>query len=55
MDFALQPDPDFDRLRSDPEDYEDNYEYKMNCLARRTFFVHTVISLREIKAKLREI
>lgn len=48
MDFVLQPDPDFDRLQSNLGDYESDYEYKMNCLARRAFFAHAVTSLREI-------
>ena len=52
MDFLNEPDHDFNALRSDPADYDRNYEYKMSCFSRRTIFAHTIISLREVRAKI---
>ena len=52
MDFITQPDPDFDRLHSNPTEFETNYEYNINCLGRRTVFSHAIKSLKEVRNKI---
>ena len=55
MDSPKEPDFDFERLQSSPADFEDNFEYGMSCLARRTIFAHLLFSMREIHGKLNSI
>jgi hypothetical protein len=55
MDYLNKPDPDFDQQLSDPADYQDNYEYRMNCIMRKTVFAHALRCLRELRATMKGI
>lgn len=46
MDFVIKPDPDFERLSPNPAEFQKNYLYDQNFIARRTVLAHTMIALK---------
>lgn len=55
MNFITEQDPDLDKIELDPRDFEENFEYNMNCFVRRTIFLHTIKTLREVRSKIVEL
>ena len=44
-------DEEFSRLQSDPTQFQDNYEYNMNCCFRRILLANTLKCLADMRSK----